>query len=99
MLSQAAASVRMLQFSRPKATIKKQLKVLASADVALERVACPVLVVTGEADTIVPPANSELVMAQLVSDLPCNIRREAGQSLLIGGSSLVILQGKACNPL
>jgi hypothetical protein len=34
-----------------------------------------------------------------VSDLPCSIRREGGQSLVIGGSSLVILEGKACNPL
>ena len=34
-----------------------------------------------------------------VSDLPCNIKREGGQSLVIGGSSLVILEGKACNPL
>ena len=34
-----------------------------------------------------------------VSDLPCDIRREGGQSLLIGGSSLVILEGKTCNPL
>ena len=32
-------------------------------------------------------------------DLPCNIRREGGQSLVIGGSSLVVLEGKACNPL
>ena len=30
-----------------------------------------------------------------VSDLPCNIRREGGESLVIGGSSLVILKGKA----
>ena len=35
----------------------------------------------------------------LVSDLPCDVRREGGQSLVIGGSSLVILEGKACNPL
>ena len=34
-----------------------------------------------------------------VSDLPCNVRRERGQSLVIGGSSLVILEGKECNPL
>ena len=34
-----------------------------------------------------------------VSDLPCNVRREGGQSLVIGGSSLVILEGNACNPL
>ena len=34
-----------------------------------------------------------------VSDLPCNVRREGGQSLVIGGSSVVILEGKACNPL
>ena len=37
--------------------------------------------------------------AYWVSDLPCNIRREGGQSLVIGGSSLVILEGKACNSL
>ena len=35
----------------------------------------------------------------VASDLPCNIRREGGQSLVIGGSSLVILEGKACYPL
>ena len=35
----------------------------------------------------------------LVSDLPCNVRRQGGQSLVIGGSSLVILEGNACNPL
>ena len=33
-----------------------------------------------------------------VSDLPCNFRREGGQSLVIGESSLVILEGEACNP-
>ena len=30
---------------------------------------------------------------------PCNIRREGVLSLVIGGVSLVILEGKACNPL
>ena len=30
------------------------------------------------------------------SDLPCDVRREGGQSLVIGGSSLVMLEGKAC---
>ena len=34
-----------------------------------------------------------------VRDLPCSVRREGGQSLVIGGSSLVILERKACNPL
>ena len=34
-----------------------------------------------------------------VSDLPCNIRREGGKSLVMRGPSLVILEGKACNPL
>ena len=29
-----------------------------------------------------------------VSDLSCNIRREGKQSLVVGGSSLVILEGK-----
>ena len=35
----------------------------------------------------------------IAGDLPCNIRREGGKSLVIVGSSLVILEGKACNPL
>ena len=35
----------------------------------------------------------------VVSDRPCNVRREGGKSLVIGGPSLVILEGKACNPL
>ena len=34
-----------------------------------------------------------------VSDLPCNVRREGGKSLVIKGQSLVILEGKACDPL
>ena len=34
-----------------------------------------------------------------VSDLPCNIRRGEGQSLVLGGPSLVILEGTACYPL
>ena len=34
-----------------------------------------------------------------VSDRPCSVRREGGKSLVIGGPSLVILEGKACNPL
>ena len=33
------------------------------------------------------------------SDLPCNVRREGGQSLVTEGSSLVMLEGNACNPL
>ena len=39
--------------------------------------------------------------APTVSDLPCNVRREGGQSLVIGGSSLVILEERRvipCNP-
>ena len=40
-----------------------------------------------------------LISLNAVSDLPCNIRREGGESLVIGGSSLVISEGKACNPL
>ena len=39
------------------------------------------------------------LMVDEVSDLPCDVRREGGQSLVIGGSSLVILEVKACNPL
>ena len=34
-----------------------------------------------------------------VSDLPCKIRREGGQSLVTGGPSLVILEGREGNPL
>ena len=41
------------------------------------------------------------MLENVVSDLPCNIRREGGKSLVIGGSSLVLvtLEGNACNPL
>ena len=35
----------------------------------------------------------------LTPDRPCNIRREGGQSLVIGGSSLVILEGREGNHL
>ena len=47
------------------------------------------------------PANVTAIHPELaqVSDLPCNIRRAGGQSLVIGGSSLVVLEEKACNPL
>ena len=41
----------------------------------------------------------EKTLFHQVSGLPCNVRRDGGQSLVIGGSSLVILQGKACHPL
>ena len=34
-----------------------------------------------------------------VSDLPCDVRREGGESLVIAGASLVMLEGKACHPL
>ena len=34
-----------------------------------------------------------------VSDLPCNIRRWGGQCLVIGGPSLVILEGGGVNAL
>ena len=37
--------------------------------------------------------------AGMVSDLPCDVRREGGQSLVMGGSSLVLIEGKVCNPL
>ena len=41
----------------------------------------------------------DLVQNGWVSDLPCNVRREGGQSLVVGGPSLVILEGNECNPL
>ena len=44
-------------------------------------------------------AQMEEELATVVSDRPCNVRREGGQSLVLGGPSLVILEGKACNPL
>ena len=40
-----------------------------------------------------------LSLTAAVSDLPCDIRREGGQSLVIETPSLVILEGKECNPL
>ena len=43
---------------------------------------------TGDGDGV-------LRAAEQVSDRPCNFRREGGKSLVIGGPSLVILEGKA----
>jgi pimeloyl-ACP methyl ester carboxylesterase len=43
-----------LRFSRPKATVKKQLRLLGSADVPLDTIKCPVLVMTGELDVRSP---------------------------------------------
>jgi len=54
-----------MRFKRPQPTVKKQLKVLGNADVPLDKITCPVLVVTGDQDMIVPPANGQLVMQQL----------------------------------
>jgi len=54
-----------MRFTRPPSTVKKQLKLLASADVPLDKITCPVLVVTGDGDTIVPPANAQLLLEQL----------------------------------
>ena len=34
-----------------------------------------------------------------VSDIPCNITREGGKSLVISGSSLVVLEGKGVQSL
>ena len=52
-----------------------------------------------ETFTVLAQRSSSAGRALQASDLPCNVRREEGQSLVIGGPSLVILEGKACNPL
>ena len=44
-------------------------------------------------------AASSFLRDASVSGLPCNFRREGGPSLVIGGSSLVVLEGKARSPL
>ena len=44
------------------------------------------------------PAGQETVVWQ-ARDLPCDVRREGGHSLVIGGSSLVMLEGRKGNPL
>ena len=46
-------------------------------------------------DFFTPLCTTDVDSQRLVSDLPCNIRREGGQSLVIGGPSLVILEGKS----
>lgn len=56
---------RNFDWQRPAPTINKQLKVMASADSALNQIKCPVLVMSGERDVIVPPSNSSLVIEQL----------------------------------
>ena len=62
----AAVVKQNLRFKRPAATMKRQLKVLGSADVALDGITCPVLVMSGERDAIVPAANTALLLQQLV---------------------------------
>ena len=61
----AAVVKQNLRFKRPASTIKKQLGVLGSADVPLAEITCPVQIITGENDAVVPAANGELLMAQL----------------------------------
>ena len=45
------------------------------------------------------PVNGSDCSVWMVSDRPCSVGREGGKSLVIEGPSLVILEGKACNPL
>ena len=48
------------------------------------------------------PGSSDLMISQetwTASDRPCNVRREGGESLVIGGPSLVMLEGREGNPL
>lgn len=54
-----------MKFARPSATIKKQLRILGSADVPLSEITQPTLVMFGAEDPIVPAGNGPLVMEQL----------------------------------
>ena len=50
--------------------------------------------------TVFAPTNAAFKeLGAAVSDRPCNVRREGGKSLVTKGRSLVILEGKACDPL
>lgn len=61
----AAVIKQNMRFKKPAATVKKQLKILGSADVPLADITCPVLILSGERDLVVPPGNGQLVMDQL----------------------------------
>ena len=52
--------------------------------------------VTGIAWVVIATCASTLLRERRapVSDLPCNVRREGGESLVIGGPSLVMLEGR-----
>mmetsp|Transcript_96122 Transcript_96122/g.277595 ORF Transcript_96122/g.277595 Transcript_96122/m.277595 type:complete len:293 (+) Transcript_96122:23-901(+) len=54
-------SARSLRDRRPKATIEAQLRMLSKADLGPElgSIRCPVLIVHGRADAVVPPENAE----------------------------------------
>ena len=43
--------------------------------------------------------NADSEPAPRVSGLPCDLSREGGQSLVLGGPSLVMLEGREGNPL
>mmetsp|Transcript_26527 Transcript_26527/g.48823 ORF Transcript_26527/g.48823 Transcript_26527/m.48823 type:complete len:616 (+) Transcript_26527:1-1848(+) len=75
----AALTKQNLNMKRPEATVKKQFKILVSADLPLEKVRCPVLALSGEQDVIIPVANGKLFMEALT-----NAPRK----------SLVVLQGQ-----
>eukprot|EP01047_Picozoa_sp_COSAG01_P038107 COSAG01_NODE_3072_length_6637_cov_10.406087_2_plen_264_part_00 len=76
-----------LQFDRPKSTIKKQLRVLGSADVNLSGITAPTLVVYGEHDNVVPAANGDLLMAQLCSAVRRKLVVMPGQAHMCWGAS------------
>eukprot|EP00928_Gymnodinium_smaydae_P061527 TRINITY_DN45581_c0_g1_i1.p1 TRINITY_DN45581_c0_g1~~TRINITY_DN45581_c0_g1_i1.p1 ORF type:complete len:761 (-),score=84.56 TRINITY_DN45581_c0_g1_i1:67-2349(-) len=61
-----------LRFRRPASVIDKQMVLIGTADVDLSKITCPVLVVTGDKDVVVPAANSQLVVEQL----SCAARKE-----------------------
>ena len=73
-----------------------EVKAYSTPPPAVELVLCAVMVLRRCEATWV---EAKKQLGNTARDLPCNVRREGGKSLVIGGSSLVIFEGKACNPL
>lgn len=79
---------RSLQEKRPKATINAQLGMLAKADYGkrLKEIHCPVLVMHGDGDTIIPPENAEILLADLSGSSHAAVKRFPGPHVFFGPS-------------
>lgn len=77
-----------LKDGRPKATIKAQLGMLANADLGprLAEISCPVLVLQGTHDAVVPQENAECLRSELSGSALCRVKLIPGSHFFFGPS-------------